>query len=223
MTGSNRRPPASTQRRGCVPSYTWVGVTGEEPPTNTIHVSGIDSEEGHGTPAVYESANEEWLFDGYMQALERFQQAVQRGDVPEPAKKSFLSLFETLEWAASLIEKLLKPKSATKGKPLEEKVSVMQGVRYVRNRLHHQWAFALRGRDVPQPIVVRATGGSRVIGPVVVFDWFWKPLQELPPPDQGQPDDPLGQTSYERHLAEQPARCALEEIRRVIDHRRDAG
>jgi hypothetical protein len=189
----------------------------EVPPAQVVSgVGGIESEEAFGTPDLYETAREEWLIEGYSRALTRFRTATQKRDDPEFRKETFIPLFEALDFAASLIERV-EPKSASEGKPTEESLSVMQGVRYVRNRLQHQWAVALRGRDVPQPVMVRASGGSRITGPPVVFDWFWKPLGELPSPDTGE--DPLGRESYEKHLAEEPARLALDEIERALNER----
>src|SRR5439155_14053225 len=57
----------------------------------------------------------------------------------------------------------------------------------------------------------RAAGGSRIIAPPVVFDWFWRPLNELPPPGRKWPDR-RGRSAYLDLLEGHPARLALEEI-----------
>jgi hypothetical protein len=88
----------------------------------------------------------------------------------------------------------------------------VQGLRYARNRVHHQWAEALDPRDVPFPRVAQAVGrGSRIITPPTVLAWFWKPIDRLPPPPKERPDK-RGQAAYKAHLAGKPARDALDHL-----------
>ena len=169
-------------------------------------VGGIESVEEFGAPVVYEPAREEWLIEGYSRALGRFRTATQNRGDPNFPRETFIPLFEALDFAASLIERI----------PDSELTRRMRAVRYVRNRVHHQWALALRGRDVPQPGVLRAGGGSRLMPPTVVFDWFWKPLNELPPPGKKWPDW-KGRAAYVDLLEGEPARLALEEIERTFE------
>jgi hypothetical protein len=182
-------------------------VADEEPPTHIVSgVGGAPSGEGVGTPTLVETAREEWLIEGYGRALRRFREA---SGARRP-QDMFLALFEALNYATSLIEKMADSDIAP----------VMQGVRYVRNRVHHQWAAALVGRDVPAPRVIVAGGAvrSRVIGPPVVFDWFWKPAAELPLPSLRRPDR-KGRAAYEDLLAGRPASAALSEIESALNAR----
>jgi hypothetical protein len=162
---------------------------------------------------AYEDAEEEWLIDGYVRALADFRAATNNRDDPNFRRETFLSLFSALDFAASLIERIEPPQ---KGKT---RISVMQGVRYVRNCVHHRWTIALRGRDLPQARIMRARGSSGVYGPPVVFDWFWKPLDTLPKPLRGE--DRSGRESYQTLLEEKPARLALDEIERALEARGD--
>jgi hypothetical protein len=120
-------PEDETQESGAPRSHQISGV------------GGIESGEAFGTPAVYETAREEWVIEGYKRALVRFRSATQNREDPNLPRETFIPLFEALDLAASLIERI--PDS---GLP-----RTMRAVRYVRNRVHHQWALALRGRDVP--------------------------------------------------------------------------
>lgn len=54
------------------------------------------------------------------------------------------------------------------------------------------------------------------MGPPVVFDWFWKPLAELPRPDPSVSKDLLGRDSYVKYLDGESARLALDEIERML-------
>jgi hypothetical protein len=192
-------------------------VTDEAPPPQRVSgVGGIESEEAFGEHRVHEDAPEEWLVDGYRRAVTRFRSVPQDPNNPELPRDTFIPLFEALAFAGSLIERVLEPKQKGDTRTTEEKLSTLQGVRYVRNRLIHQWALALVGRDVPQPRILTATGGSRLLGPTVVFDWFWRPLAELPLPDT---PDKLGRESYVKHLEEKPARQTLEEVERALQAR----
>ena len=168
-------------------------------------VGGIESGEAVGTPAVYETAREEWVIEGYKRALVRFRSATQNREDPNLPRETFIPLFEALDLAASLIERI----------PDSGLTRTMRAVRYARNRVHHQWALALRGRDVPQPGVLRAGSGSRLMPPTVVFDWFWKPFKELPPPGKKWPDW-KGRAAYVDLLEGEPVRVVLEEIEQTF-------
>lgn len=191
----------------------------EQPPQQEISgAGGIEPGEAFGIPVMYEKAREEWLREGYLRALARSREASQHREDPDFRRETFIPLYEALAFAGSLIERVLEPRRKSDERPTEERKSMLQGVRYVRNAVLHQWSLALVGRDVPQtpPIVVRA-GGSRRTGPTVVFDWFWRPLAEIPVPDTKKVGkDQLGRDSYEDYLAAEPARFALEEIERTL-------
>lgn len=83
-------------------------------------------------------------------------------------------MFEALSWAGSLEERMR-----------DRREPLLEAIRLVRNSVTHQWAEALTDRDVPNPagtLVVRGGGGSRIVGPPTVVEWFWRPFEELPIP-----------------------------------------
>jgi hypothetical protein len=133
------------------------------------------------------------LLDGYQQGLRRFQAAAS-GTEPESA---FLALFETLNWAVALDEVLAeiwRPEGKREGFGWRRRVGgeELRAVRYVRNRVQHQWADALWLRHVPA--VVLPFGGTA---------WQWRPLEELPPPDPRRPDLD-GQAAYRALVGREP-------------------
>jgi hypothetical protein len=198
-----------------------VSNSSEQPPSHTISgVGDIPTEEELGAPSAYEPAQEEGLAEGYLEQLANFRTATQLGDDQDGPRKTFIPLFAALAFAASLIERVLEPKDKGRAKkPIEERdLTPLQGVRYVRNRVQHQWAVALRGEHVPQARILQA--GPQIFEPAVMYDWFWKPLSELPEPPPDMPKDELGWRSYEKYLAEQPARLTLDAIETILSERR---
>jgi hypothetical protein len=72
----------------------------EKPPTHEISgAGGIEHGRAFGTPDVSGVARFEWLVDGYLRAHGRFLAALNRRESPE---ETFIPLFETLNWAASI-------------------------------------------------------------------------------------------------------------------------
>jgi len=115
-----------------------------------------------------------WLVEGYRRALARFDATADKRDQP---MERFIPLFETLNWVIPLMD-------YPDGRLPDD--DVVTGLRYARNRIHHDIVDALEPRDVPNPpgLVIRATGGSKIVAPPVVLDWFWKSPDELPEPDK---------------------------------------
>jgi hypothetical protein len=149
------------------------------------------------------SADANWFVMGYRRALARFHDTQDAREEPE---ERFIPLFEALNWAAAIVD----PNSSLRASLITD--GTVQGLRFVRNRVHHQWADALEARDEPNPVglVARAgVQGSRIVGPPTVLVWFWKPLNQLPPPDR---PDPKGEAAYRAHLAGEPARHALDHL-----------
>lgn len=151
------------------------------------------------------------LYEGYIAAYGRFVVAAKGRD----AAKGFHPLFETLNWAVALDDRI-GAHWAPEGKPLDwrwrERVSgaeVMKGVRWARNSVHHQWSDTLvqtKGARFPMTF------------PVVFFEWVWRPARELP--DPGRPDS-NGEIAYEEHLEGRPARVTLAQLSEVFDSVRD--
>jgi hypothetical protein len=115
----------------------------------------------------------DWMAEGYIKALDRLRSETGRGDAGE--RVTFLPLFEALNWAASIDRYFFE-----KGRPIEN--DLLTAVRFARNRVHHQWALALRRFDSPGvPMIHLATSSSRIVGPPPGFWWYWVDLDELPP------------------------------------------
>jgi hypothetical protein len=155
---------------------------------------------GGDTPAP---APWEWLVEGYSGALDRFRATADERDRPE---KRFIPLFEALNWVAAIM--------AFPGAPSLYDDSVVRALRFARNRVHHSFADALEPRDVPfaPGLVVSARGGSRIVAPPTVLDWFWKSPEELP---AGR-EDAKGEKAYREHLAGEPVEHALAHLRSLL-------
>ena len=126
------------------------------------------------------------LLRGYEQALHRLLRALNEENV-EP---TFFGLFEALNWAVALddvIGETWRPAGEPEPFTWRSRVTggeLMDGVRYARNRVHHQWADALR--------LEHRDGG---ILPFGGHSWLWRPFHELPLPDDSRPDR-RGQQAY---------------------------
>lgn len=135
----------------------------------------------------------EQLIEGYRRAFERFKLASERDD--RSTDETFFPLFETLNWAASAEDVLRRRGDDTND-------SVLKALKYVRNRVHHQWADAIHVRQYE----IQARGPGPLMFAGRTFDWFWKPVDELPPPDRGHE---RGAEEYGDLLAGKPASDAL--------------
>jgi hypothetical protein len=71
-----------------------------------------------------------------------------------------------------------------------------KALRFVRNRVHHDWAAAIEVRRLPTTV---STKRPAVIPPA--FQWCWKATNELPPGGNRK-----GETEYEELLAGKPVR-----------------
>lgn len=97
------------------------------------------------------------------------------------------------------------------GNPVED--DLLTGVRFARNRVHHQWAKALNRHENPRmPLVTLASTSSRLVGPRPGFWWYWVKASELPP---GKPDA-AAEEQYTTHLAGRSAEATLEALRPVL-------
>ncbi len=126
--------------------------------------------------------------------------------IDTPTDEVFLPLFEALNWAVALSDLARTTKTPIPGDPGD-----LAGLRFARNRVHHQWANALEVGDVlwPQPLVMtNKTGGSKLAGPTVVQTWKWVPVAQLP---AGHPQPQL-ETAYAARLEGQQAHGVLERI-----------
>lgn len=152
------------------------------------------------------------LLRGYTQAVGRFEQAATGRD----SAAAFLPLFEALNWAVAFDERVKdhwapegantdEDKDRQPGWEWRERVAdaeAMAGVRFARNRVHHQWTDALR---------LDESGFSPLLlSPLASFEWRWRDLAHLP---AGHRADPRGELIYRDHLAGEPARLTLSRLR----------
>ena len=172
------------------------------------------SEESNGVVQIGPAEFEQ----GYRGACARFREETYGDSLPG----LFVPLFEALNWAVALADNL-----KSSGAPLDD--PVVKGLRFVRNRVHHQWVAALEVRKAPRTYVVYASGhGSGAVWPPdgydlppdeydwppVGYDWHWKPVSCLLA-DNVYPD-PTGEEAYVVHLADRPARRALDRLEQII-------
>lgn len=116
-----------------------------------------------------------------------------------------IPLFEALNWAVALDERLCKDwvpdgKARQPGWdwPVrltnEADAEAVRGIRFIRNRIHHQWADALR--------LVKA----RSRHPPRELEWTWVSATDLPEADPGHD---RGRDGYERLLEGKAAEYTL--------------
>jgi hypothetical protein len=117
-------------------------------------------------------ANAQWLVDGFRNALARYERTAHSRD----ARERFEPLFETLNWAAPIFHH----EDGIAGATTEDDEQV-SGLRFARNRTHHQWALAIYWREQTRQQSFRVGGHGATIGsPTVIVDWFWRRADELP-------------------------------------------
>ncbi|HUK95555.1 MAG TPA: hypothetical protein VLU96_10925 [Gaiellaceae bacterium] len=143
----------------------------------------------------------ETFVTGYRAALGRYTAAVDRCDPPED---TYLPLFETLNWAARLVDSLGHPEIAT-----------AQGLRWARNAVHLHWAKALEPRGVLAPQPVPAGERHEIIQHTVALDWFWLPVERIPKPRTSKQEPELREayvTCFAGQRAQEPLRRLLDEL-----------
>jgi hypothetical protein len=144
----------------------------------------------------------EAMFNGYADALSRFDAAAKSDDPGE----TFVPLFEALNWAVALDQRTAAH-FVPDGKPIGYAwparigygAVVMPGVRFVRNSVHHQWSDALELRATAFP------------------EWTWRAADELPPIDKKLRGKSRliydeKRRVYREHMEERPARTALDAL-----------
>jgi len=144
------------------------------------------------------AADYAWLVDGFRRAHARFTETKDQRE----RKERFVPLFETLNWVVAIMDT----------EPKFKRDAVVVALRFARNSVHHQLADALEPRDVPFPAVVtNRPGGSRIVPPAVVLDWFWVPVDQLPvpPPSFMNEGYRKGKQAYKDRLEDEPVSHAL--------------
>ena len=142
--------------------------------------------------------------NGYRAAVERLRERIR--DANAKAEDTFVPLFEALNWAASVDIYFIEGRA-----PIQD--PLLTGVRFARNRVHHQWADALVRVESPgMPGVLRATGSSRLLVPPPGHQWNWADVAQLPP---GKNDS--GRLEYETHLEGRSAEETLLALTPVLN------
>jgi hypothetical protein len=145
------------------------------------------------------------LLGGYTEAVKRFSEAAAGRD----AIAAFRPLFEALNWAVALdsaIGELWRPDGEHMKYAWRSRVrgaEAMSGVRFARNRVHHQWADALRlaeGRTYPKQYPTR------------YFAWVWRDVEELPKGSNS------GHSTYVSLLQGHLAEATLRVLGEAFDH-----
>lgn len=138
---------------------------------------------------------------GLRLAVERLQEA---GRAPDPVK-AVIPLFEALNWAVALDERLRKDwipdgkenppgwdwPTRLRG---ETETDIVRGVQFIRNRVHHQWADAVRLVE------------GRHYYPPRESEWIWVAASDLPNAERGHDN---GRDDYERMVEGHPADSTL--------------
>lgn len=121
----------------------------------------------------------------------------------------FCPLFEALNWAVALDDRLgvtWVPDGESLGFDWRTRVhdaQLMAGVRFARNRVHHNWADALELRDgLAFPLRF----------PMAFVTWAWRDIGDLP---RDRPDK-LGEQIYEDQLQGHPVLNSLVQLRDVF-------
>jgi hypothetical protein len=122
-------------------------------------------------PYVDNIATFEAMFNGYLDAVSRFETASKTHD--PAAAATYVPLFEALNWAVALDDRTA-PHFVPDGKHVGcgwrgriPNAEFMGGVRFARNGVHRQWSDALRldvgARQYPRSY------------PLSYFEWIWRP------------------------------------------------
>jgi len=150
---------------------------------------------------------------GFAQAFARLEAA----RAAEDTEGAFHALFESLDWAHAVDEyvaRTWRPDGAVEEDPWWEwrrhpalgvgdtLWDIMQGLRYARNRTHHQWADALGtadGRNYP------------MVYPMRFRSWVWRDVEQLPTPSNAR-KEAHSREAYAKALAGRPAHHTLATI-----------
>lgn len=145
----------------------------------------------------------DFMLAGYERASDRFRSAADGDD----ARGTFTSLFEVLNWAVALEDRVRKH-WVPEGKRLDWEWrgrvpggEIMGGVRFVRNSVHHDWSDALEPPNgLTFPLRFRLT----------FADWQWRPADDLPVPDKEPREDE--RAIYHARMEGQPAGATLDSL-----------
>jgi hypothetical protein len=122
------------------------------------------------------------------------------GRQSDTAKEAFWPLFEALHWVVSI-----QNFDKKHGQRIDDPVS--RSLRFVRNRVHHDWAAAIEAR--PFPVGTRSAARPSVTW--FSFAWCWRPIEQLPPEGNRE-----GEDEYRDHLADKRVRETLEHFATLL-------
>lgn len=141
---------------------------------------------------------------GFIDATGRFKEATRRRD----ADAASSALSEALD-AAVRLEDWIRKYWIVDGEPVGwswremlPMTELMPAIRFVRGRVHHQFADAIAVRERIYPYKF----------PLLVPEWTWRPADELPPPDPRHPDRHGGRAGYQALLEGRPVQVALDAL-----------
>lgn len=140
-------------------------------------------------------------FEGFRRGAGRFRDAAKARDPEE----TYIPLAEALNWAIALDDRVIEywaPEGRVLGWSWRQRVphgDIVRGVRWARNRVHHQWvdAVALDDGGVQLPVTL----------PTGFFEWAWRPAADLPLGENDRDRD-----AYKRTLEGTPARFTLDAL-----------
>lgn len=151
----------------------------------------------------------ETLLNGYIDAHLRFETARRT----QSAEATFLPLFEALNWAVVMDDHIVhhwKPggellKYRWRDLLEVEERATIRGIRFARNRVHHQWADALQLN----------TGGFQfpIVFPMVTHEWSWVSADVIPLSKKD--DQNRGIDEYRSELQGRLARRSLAVLEQV--------
>lgn len=125
----------------------------------------------------------------------------------QAAEDVWAALFEALNWLDAL---QLRPEAAAQMAP-----DLRGALRFVRGRVHHQFADAIEFRaDVLVQLSPTSSGvGPR--GPLAIADWCWRDVADLRGGKRAsnvRTQRRSGETAYNKVLAGRQARAALNQV-----------
>lgn len=142
------------------------------------------------------------LLAGFDAACDRFHAVIHSQD----SKVMYQPLFEALNWIVALDDRL-QVEWTKAGEPLPEPWSQwfhrgenILGIRFARNRIHHQWANA-----------IGAVSSGRDLLPPGEFEWRWFPSNLLP---TGRSD--TYKEEYDGYLAGERVRFTLRDVQTCV-------
>jgi hypothetical protein len=150
------------------------------------------------------------LFEGFEQARQRFAAVV--NDLE--GRAAYFALFEALNWAVALDERIVATDLAKwQWRDRVADGDVVRGLRYARNRVHHDWVDALA-------IALGTLRPDTLVGPTTLLllggasEWRWRDLRDLPP-EEG-PDRHGGDVAYRTRIARRPPSETLDALARAF-------